>query len=64
MMLFQLLCAPVAQMDRASASEAEGREFDPHRARHSKQLSMRVYLFVLVVNRPYYIQARQRDAIL
>jgi hypothetical protein len=23
-------------MDRASASEAEGREFDPHRARHFK----------------------------
>jgi hypothetical protein len=35
-MLFQLRFAPVAQMDRASASEAEGREFDPHRARHSK----------------------------
>jgi hypothetical protein len=27
--------APVAQMDRALASEAKGREFDPHRARHS-----------------------------
>ena len=26
--------APVAQMDRATASEAVGREFDPHRARH------------------------------
>jgi hypothetical protein len=26
--------APVAQMDRALASEAKGREFDPHRARH------------------------------
>lgn len=31
----QTYCAPVAQMDRALASEAKGREFDPHRARHS-----------------------------
>jgi hypothetical protein len=29
--------APVAQMDRATASGAVGREFDPHRARHSFQ---------------------------
>jgi hypothetical protein len=28
--------APVAQLDRASAYEAEGREFEPLRARHSK----------------------------
>jgi hypothetical protein len=27
-------CAPVAQLDRASASEAEGCEFDPRRAHH------------------------------
>ena len=27
--------APVAQLDRASAYEAEGREFEPLRARHS-----------------------------
>ncbi len=26
--------APVAQLDRASAYEAEGREFEPLRARH------------------------------
>ena len=28
--------APVAQLDRASAFEAEGREFESLRARHSK----------------------------
>jgi hypothetical protein len=27
-------CAPVAQMDRACASGAQGREFEPLRARH------------------------------
>ena len=27
-------CAPVAQLDRALASEAKGREFEPHQAHH------------------------------
>src|SRR6266567_2442471 len=30
-------CAPVAQMDRVHASEAWGREFESHRARHFRQ---------------------------
>jgi hypothetical protein len=30
-----LRCAPVAQLDRASGYEPEGREFDSLRARHS-----------------------------
>lgn len=32
--------APVAQLDRASAYEAEGREFEPLRARHFFSLAM------------------------
>ena len=39
-LLLVLLCyltnVPVAQLDRASASEAEGRRFDSNRARFSK----------------------------
>ena len=34
---FQLLLAPVAQTDRASAFEADGRGFESLRARHSRQ---------------------------
>jgi hypothetical protein len=35
MMIQRLHRAPVAQLDRASAFEAEGREFESLRARHS-----------------------------
>ena len=34
-------CAPVAQLDRATAYEAVGRVFEPPRARHSSSLSTR-----------------------
>jgi hypothetical protein len=33
-MLILLSCAPVAQLDRASGYEPEGREFESPRARH------------------------------
>jgi hypothetical protein len=37
-----LACAPVAQLDRANASGALGREFEPLRAHHSGFLSIAV----------------------
>lgn len=30
-------CVPVAQLDRVSASEAEGRTFESYRGRHTKK---------------------------
>ena len=38
MMIQRLHREPVAQLDRASAFEAEGREFESLRARHSNPL--------------------------
>src|SRR5258708_34065183 len=35
------LCAPVAQLDRAVASEATGREFESLRAHHFRSLTQR-----------------------
>ena len=33
-MLTHIYCVPVAQLDRVSASDAEGCEFEPRRVRH------------------------------
>ena len=37
--IMRLAHAPVAQLDRVSVSEAEGREFESRRARHQQVLS-------------------------
>ena len=39
--IIRISIAPVAQLDRVSASEAEGRGFDSRRARHKKILKKR-----------------------
>jgi hypothetical protein len=38
-----IYCAPLAQLDRASAYEAEGRVFESPRARHSSPIKTRVF---------------------